>query len=141
MPRKRSNGDIGKTSPHFCPRCERQFSRGGGPSHFRTCVAVRAAQQYQRNLEAHYLNDESYTTPILTHTTADTSSHTVVHEELELLQNDTNADNEQNDVAQHTNTEGCCLHQCKHISCVPARIGHSSHSTMYKLAGKTDGHI
>ncbi len=34
-----------------------------------------------------------------------------------------------------------CLHQCKHISCVPARIGHSSHSTMYKLAGKTDGHF
>jgi hypothetical protein len=58
-------------------------------------------------LDAHYLNDESYTTPIPTHTTGGTSSHTVVHEEMELVLNDTNADNEQNDVAQHTNTEGC----------------------------------
>jgi hypothetical protein len=77
-----------------------------GHSHLKTCVAALAAQQYQRDLEAFYLNAESYTTPIPAHTGKSTSSHTGVHHELDLFEEETPGGNEQENVDTQNNTQG-----------------------------------
>ena len=70
----------------ICKRCNRRIIRGGGPSHLKKCVATLAAQQYQRDLEALYVNDESFTTPIPAQSSESESLHTIsLHHELDVL--------------------------------------------------------
>ena len=96
---KRSHGDI-------CKRCKRQIPRGGGHSHLKTCVAALAAEQYKRDLEALYLHNESYTTPIPAHTGESTSSQTGVNHQLDLFEVETPGGNEQENVLTNNNTQG-----------------------------------
>jgi hypothetical protein len=86
MPRKRSHKDtVETTQAHFCPRCRQTMHpRGGGPAHWRTCVAVQAAENYQRSLEAHYFNDGSLTTPISANGTHNTTAHSPGEEDSDL---------------------------------------------------------
>lgn len=90
----------------ICKRCNSQFPRGGGDQHFKNCVAARAAKQYQRDMDALYVFNESYTTPNQAESSWEsTSSHTVgVHEELDVLDAETALDNLQ-EQGNNNNTE------------------------------------
>ena len=89
----------------ICKRCNRRIIRGGGPSHLKKCVATLAAQQYQRDLEALYVNDESYTTPIPAQSSESASLHTGLHHELDFLVAETPViyNEEENDSTQKKN--------------------------------------
>ncbi len=78
-------------------------------------MAVVAAQQYQQNLEAHFVNDESYITPIAAQLNENTCSPNVVHNESDLLQAETTGDNEQHIVAKDNNSQGSEI-VCTNIS-------------------------
>ena len=79
----------------ICKRCNSLFPRGGGNRHIKNCVAARAAKQYQRDMDALYVFNESYTTPNQAESSWEsTSSHTVgVHEEVDVLDAETPLDN------------------------------------------------
>jgi hypothetical protein len=135
MPRKRSHTDVVETTQgHFCHRCQLHFQRGGGPSHLRTCVAAQAAQQYQRSLEAHCFNDDSYTTPTPANRTENTSSHSADAGESDQLVEDTTENNAPQIVVYDNNDEGSdtvTTNITTYLASLPASwFGHGIHSTM-----------
>ncbi len=87
MPRKRSHKQVVETTQaHFCQRCRQTMhARGGGPAHWRTCLAVQAAENYQRSLEAHYFNDGTFTTPLSANGTDNNTSHSAGEEDSDLF--------------------------------------------------------
>ena len=94
MPRKRTHTDLlGTKQPHICQRCQEEVACGGGPSHLRTCLALLAAHNYQRTLEKHYCNDESYRTP-------------TAEEQSNLLLEETTEDNSPEIVSKNNSTQG-----------------------------------
>ena len=70
-------------------------------------MATLAAQQYQRDLEALYVNDESFTTPIPAQSSESESFHTGLHHELDVLLAETPViyNEEENDSTQKKTPE------------------------------------
>jgi hypothetical protein len=107
MPRKQTHTDlVGTKQPHICQRCREQVACGGGPSHLRTCLALVAANIYQRTLEKHYCNDESYRTPTAGNITDTTNSNTTAEEQSNLLLEATTEDNPPDIMSKNNSTQG-----------------------------------
>jgi hypothetical protein len=107
MPRKRSHKDcLEPTEAQVCQRCRQNMQRrGGGPAHWRTCVAVQAAENYQRSLEAHYFNDGTFTTPSSANGTDNTNSNTQGEDDSEPFFAETTEQNSMQDVADKNTTQ------------------------------------
>ena len=107
MPRKRSHKDVNEpTKAHFCQHCSQRWQpKGGGPAHRKTCVAVQAAENYQRSLEALYFNDGSFTTPVTDIRQDNTNSHSRGEEDSHLFNAETPDENSTQIMSDNNTTQ------------------------------------
>ncbi len=78
---------------------------GGGPAHRKMCVAVQAAENYQRSLETLYFNDASFTTPITDIGKDNTNAHSTGEEDSNLFIAETHEENSTQIMSDNNTTQ------------------------------------